>query len=35
MMDYKTAIISLLDKINDRALLRRIWKILDRAYNKT
>ena len=33
-MDYKKAIISLLDKVNDEALLRRVWKILDRAYNK-
>ena len=33
-MNYKNAIISLLNKINDEALLRRVWKILDRAYNK-
>ncbi len=30
---YKELIISLLDKIADERVLRRVWLILDRAYN--
>lgn len=30
-MNYKAAIIALLDKITDEAILRRVWKILMRA----
>ena len=33
-MNYRMLIISLLSKIHDEALLRRVWKILDRAYNR-
>lgn len=32
-MNYAAMIISLLDKINDEKILRRVWLILDRAYN--
>ena len=30
-MNYKEASINLLDKVNDEAILRRVWKILCRA----
>lgn len=30
-MNYREAIIKLLDKVNDEAILKRIWKILYRA----
>ena len=30
-MNYKEAIIKLLDKVNDEAILKRIWKILYRT----
>ena len=33
-MNYKELIISLLDKIADEKILRRVWLILDRAYNQ-
>lgn len=33
-MDYKEGIISLLDKVKSEAILRRVWLILDRAYNQ-
>lgn len=33
-MNYKEMIISLLDRIADEKILRRVWMILDRAYNQ-
>ena len=33
-MDYRSEIMFLLDKIKDEKILRRVWKILDRAYDK-
>lgn len=33
-MNYKELIISLLDKIKDEKILRRVFLILDRAYNQ-
>lgn len=32
-MNYEAMIISLVGKINDEKILRRVWLILDRAYN--
>ena len=32
-MNYSMMIVSLLDKIQDEKILRRVWLILDRAYN--
>lgn len=32
-MDYKAAIISLLDKVHDEKLLRRIWRLLECTYS--
>ena len=33
-MNYREMIVSLLDKIHDEKILRRVWLILDRAYNQ-
>lgn len=33
-MNYKELIISLLDKVHDEKLLRRIWRLLECAYNR-
>ena len=33
-MTYREMIVSLLDKIHDEKILRRVWLILDRAYNQ-
>lgn len=33
-MNYRELIISLLDRITDEKILRRVWLILDRAYNQ-
>ena len=33
-MNYEEMIISLLAKIHDEKILRRVWLILDRAYNQ-
>lgn len=33
-MNYREMIISLIDKIHDEKILRRVWLILDRAYNQ-
>lgn len=33
-MNYREMIVSLLDRINDEKILRRVWLILDRAYNQ-
>ncbi len=32
-MNYKTAIMDLLNKVNDEKLLRRIWRLLENAYS--
>lgn len=33
-MNYREMIVSLIDKIHDERILRRVWLILDRAYNQ-
>mgnify|MGYP003292343610 CR=1 FL=1 len=33
-MNYREMIVSLIDKIHDEKILRRVWLILDRAYNQ-
>ena len=33
-MDYRAAIIRLLSKVKDEELIRRVWRLLDSAYNK-
>lgn len=33
-MNYREMIVSLLEKVNDEKILRRVWMILDRAYNQ-
>ena len=32
-MEYRERIKALVDKVADEAVLRRVWKILERAYN--
>lgn len=33
-MNYRSAIIALLDKVNDEKLLRRVWRLLETAYSR-
>ena len=33
VMEYRERIKALVDKVADEAVLRRVWKILERAYN--
>jgi len=33
-MNYRNAIIALLDKVNDEKLLRRVWRLLETAYSR-
>lgn len=33
-MNYREMIVSLINKIHDEKILRRVWLILDRAYNQ-
>lgn len=33
-MNYKNAIIILLDKVTDEKLLRRVWRLLETAYSR-
>lgn len=33
-MNYREMIVLLIDKIHDERILRRVWLILDRAYNQ-
>lgn len=32
-MEYRERIKALVDKVMDETVLRRVWKILERAYN--
>lgn len=33
-MNYKEMIVSIIDRIHDEKILKRVWMILDRAYSQ-
>ncbi len=33
-MNYRSAIIDLLDKVTDEKLIRRVWRLLENAYSR-